>query len=373
MVETPRFLCVHQGYELYGSDRVFVQSLKAIRQKWPSAYITVHLPQNGPIVPEILPYTQEIVYGDLWVLRLARLKLEYWRDFVKIPRALYKAFQQSLAHDVVYINTVAVFSYIFISPFLRRPFLLHAHEFPTGKKAAILNKILSVLPLRMVANSTATAGAFPSVRHKTVVSNGIPDVRHRRMDDGEEKPDVLRLLLIGRINGWKGHHLTLDALKILLAQGRKVHLRFVGSVFEGEEHFREKLQERIAAEKWQDHVEIWSFDPNPDFHYQWADVVLVPSTDPEPFGLVAVEGMAHGLPVVAADHGGLSDIVVDGVCGRLFEPRNASALAKAVETYVNDPVLREKHGVAARARFLDKFHEDRYLEHIVRTFEAHVA
>ncbi len=366
MIETPRFLCIHQGYELYGSDRVFIQSLKAIRTKWPQAHITVHLPQAGPIVAEILSYTKNIHYGDLWVMRLAHFHPRYWRGILKIPRALYTAFQQSRAHDIVYINTVTVFSYILVSLVFRRPFILHAHELPSGWSAAFLNKILAFSPIRLVANSNATALAFPSVRNKRVVSNGIPDIRHfRNVSEEKQQEGALRLLLIGRINSWKGHHLALDALAILRADGRKVQMRFVGSVFEGQEHFRDALMERIVSEKWQSMVEMWTFDPNPDFHYQWADVVLVPSTDPEPFGLVAVEGMAHGLPVIAADHGGLSDIVIDGVCGRLFEPRNPQALAEAIAAYLDASDRLESHGRAARARFLDKFHEDRYLEGII--------
>lgn len=82
--------------------------------------------------------------------------------------------------------------------------------------------------------------------------------------------------------------------------------------------------------------------------YQAADIAAVPSLWREPFGLVAVEAMAAGLPVVASDTGGLSDIVRPGETGLLVPPGDAEALAAALETLLDDAGLRARMGAAGR-------------------------
>jgi glycosyltransferase involved in cell wall biosynthesis len=86
-----------------------------------------------------------------------------------------------------------------------------------------------------------------------------------------------------------------------------------------------------------------------------ADIALVPSIEPEPFGRVAIEAMACGLPVVAANHGGLTEIVQDGVTGYLVTPGSAQALADAVERLSKNESLRMDMGQAGARRQVDVF------------------
>lgn len=357
---TKRILCIHQGAELYGSDRVFVQSVMALRRAYPDAVITVHLPQEGPIVRELRPYTRDIVFGGLWVLRRARFHPKYWRSLLRIPRIMANTWRMMRGHDMVYINTITLVGHVLCARFVGRPVIVHAHEFARGFTGFVMNVMLAFSDAHMVANSRATAAAFPMVRKKQVISNAVPDIGGRIVRDPFAPP--LKLLLIGRINAWKGHHLVLDTLNILRSLGRNVKIRFVGSAFEGQEYYKDRLVARVERDKTEQYVDIWTFDPNPAFHYQWADVLLVPSTDPEPFGLVAIEGMSATLPVIAANHGGLSDIIVHDQTGFLFAPRDAHALADAIMRYDDAPDTRVTHGKNARQRFLDCYAEERYID-----------
>ena len=84
-------------------------------------------------------------------------------------------------------------------------------------------------------------------------------------------------------------------------------------------------------------------------YYRAADVTVMPSTY-ESFGLVAVESMACGTPVVAARVGGLKATVVDGTTGYLIPWRDPALYAERLATLIGQPQLRHELGLAARAR-----------------------
>ena len=83
--------------------------------------------------------------------------------------------------------------------------------------------------------------------------------------------------------------------------------------------------------------------------YAQADICVVPSIWEEPFGLVAVEAMAAGRPVVASRVGGLKEIVQDGETGFLFERGNAQELAGLLDMLLDDARLRLNLGMEGRA------------------------
>ncbi len=92
--------------------------------------------------------------------------------------------------------------------------------------------------------------------------------------------------------------------------------------------------------------------PHEDVLRAWGHCVaaVVPSVWPEPFGLVALEAMAAGRPVIASAVGGLADLVVDGVTGILVPPGDAGALRSAMQLILDDPFLRGRMGAEGRRR-----------------------
>lgn len=98
-----------------------------------------------------------------------------------------------------------------------------------------------------------------------------------------------------------------------------------------------------------------------------ADVVLCPA-DYEPFGIVPLEAMACGRPVVASAVGGQLDTVVHGETGLLVPPGDAEALARAVSVLLADPGLRAAYGAAARRRALGRYGWDRVASATERSY-----
>jgi glycosyltransferase involved in cell wall biosynthesis len=95
----------------------------------------------------------------------------------------------------------------------------------------------------------------------------------------------------------------------------------------------------------------------------------VPSIKPEPFGLVVIEAMAAGIPVIGSGEGGPSEIIEDGYTGILFEPRNPKALAAAINRMLDDETLRNTLSSNALARVNSHFTIKKYNEDLFCAIE----
>ncbi len=99
------------------------------------------------------------------------------------------------------------------------------------------------------------------------------------------------------------------------------------------------------------------------------DIFVLPAPA-EPFGLVLIEAMALGKPVIAAAAGGPLEIVADGETGLLFEPGNAGSLAGAMRRLLADPDLRRRMGIAGRRRYAQKFTARRMAEKMQEVYRG---
>jgi glycosyltransferase involved in cell wall biosynthesis len=153
------------------------------------------------------------------------------------------------------------------------------------------------------------------------------------------------VVLVGRISRWKGQKLFVDALELLVDKGHTaIRALIVGSPPAGQEHFKTDLVAYISESRAAEY--IYLMDQIDNIWPVWAacDVAVVPSTEPEPFGMVAIEAMSAHKPVIAANHGGLVEIVEDGITGILVPPRDALALANAIEAIAFDAESRAQMG-----------------------------
>jgi glycosyltransferase involved in cell wall biosynthesis len=100
------------------------------------------------------------------------------------------------------------------------------------------------------------------------------------------------------------------------------------------------------------------------------DVFVLPSILPEPFGLVVIEAMASGKPVVATAPGGPSETVVDGETGFLVPSSDASAMVQALEVLLADPQRRVSMGDAGRRRACEMFSLPRYVTEFEELYET---
>jgi glycosyltransferase involved in cell wall biosynthesis len=156
--------------------------------------------------------------------------------------------------------------------------------------------------------------------------------------------------VVGHLQPWKGQMLVVEAMELLHARHPELRCLLVGGVHRAGHAYTEALRARIAAAKLERHVILTGARDDVAACLSAMDVAIHSSIQPEPFGRVLIEAMALGRPLVAPREGGPRVIVADGETGLLVPPRDARALADAIDELIGDPARRRDMGRAARAR-----------------------
>jgi glycosyltransferase involved in cell wall biosynthesis len=345
---------------MYGADRSFARTIGALKAGFSSAHIKIILPQDGPIT-SLHPLDQvERKVRPMWILRrrtlLRGLTVGLWSNVC----ALFAAYRDMKSANIIYINTVVVFDFIVLARLFRKPVIVHVREIPNGIEMHAFRALLRWSRASVIFNSQATREAFrlPKGRASRVVYNGVATPQTWR--ESVANAEKTNVLMIGRLNHWKGQEILIEAVsKLDPAEKERLHVRIVGSTFNKQDDFLERLRTLVKEKALEDIVRIEPFEADPSWSFRNADLVVVPSRLPEPFGNVAVEAMAFAKPVIASSHGGLREIVVDGKTGRLFEPGNFEELSRILRDCLENPALYRRYGSAGRQRFEARFTTER--------------
>jgi len=186
------------------------------------------------------------------------------------------------------------------------------------------------------------------------------------MAEGRASDGAIRLVSVGRLVWQKAHHLLLGACARLRRRGIAFRLTIIG---EGEE--RPALEALRASLGLDDVVDLPGAAPEAEVARALgrSDLFVLASVS-EGFGLVLLEAMACGLPVVVPALNGLPEVVADGVEGRLFAPGSEADLAAAITALAADPDLRRRLGAAGRRRVVDSCRLEDRVAGFVRMLDA---
>lgn len=353
-------LCVHPHYDLYGSDRCFIESVASLRATFPEAHIRVLVPKLCKLSVLVKPFADEVSVAPLWVIRKRYLRRLITRDIFMLPQALARAYARFRASDLVYINTITAIDYMVVAGLFRRKAILHVHETPTGIVGWVLGSLVRAVRVPTIFNSKATREFYslPAAVPSYVLYNGFsgPKAVELSSYDGVRP---LRLLMLGRINRGKGQDLLIEACSRLpRSLLDRLEVRIVGSTFDAQLKLEEDLHLRAKAVARPDVIRFEPFVADPSAYLQWCDVAVIPSRVPEGFGRVAVEAMAFGRAAIVAAHGGLTEIVVDQETGWHFAPNDSQALADCICRALDSPGSVTAFGQAGRLRFETLFAAD---------------
>lgn len=183
--------------------------------------------------------------------------------------------------------------------------------------------------------------------------------------------------IVGRLQRWKGMHVLVEAMPQVLQQYPDAHAVIVGGKHDLESDYEDFLKKQITDLGLSDraersaggnHITMAGLQRNVPEWVQAMDI-FVHASDKEPFGIVIIEAMALGKPVIAGDAGGPREIITDGVNGLLTPYDNKDALAQAILRYLNNPDFSQAVGLAARQRAL-QFSTQRYAQNLINVIRS---
>lgn len=176
--------------------------------------------------------------------------------------------------------------------------------------------------------------------------------------------------IVGRLQRWKGMHVLVEAMPAILDRHPDAHALIVGGQHDLEADYEPYLKQRITTLGLQDQVYMAGLQRNVPEWMQAMDIVIHAS-DNEPFGIVVIEAMTLGKPVVAGATGGPTEIITEGVNGLLARYGDAAELATAILRYLDDPEFAARIGAQARQRGLD-FSTQNYARNCIEAIKQYL-
>ncbi|KKR49068.1 MAG: Glycosyl transferase, group 1 [Candidatus Magasanikbacteria bacterium GW2011_GWC2_40_17] len=337
-----------------GGGRVSYQIIKKLSQRVQFDVLTSHYPGKN-IYPEkidnvriysVPSHRQSIHHaGFFGMLSFLINSLGQFRDLIKknnydlihyyfsVPTGLLSFFQPKRIPYIISLNGGDVPGY-------------NPEEMPC------LHKVISFLNKRVVKGATAVTavsedlGMFVKkkmeIKSVQVIYNGIEEKRVVKPSQPRSSGSKLKLICISRLIFCKRIDLIILAIKDL----DDVELEIIGDGY-----YKDKLISLIKKNNLTDRVKLLGYINNADLdqYLKAADIFILPSIG-DSFGIVFLEAMACGLPIIAAKAGGVAEVVKNGFNGLLAEPNDLDSLKKAIIELKNNPDERVKFGLNSLAR-----------------------
>jgi glycosyltransferase involved in cell wall biosynthesis len=312
----------------------------------------------------------EVITRPLAVLRraqanpkgLASVAAAAGRDSVALARLIR---EREVA--IVHSNTSVVLGGAGAAAATRIPHVWHVREIYSRFARvwpAYRRLLLTAQALPCV--SRATAAQFGDTGRGRVVYDGLAvDARRAPRDEARELLGLPRdrpvIAVLGRISDWKGQDVLVRALSEPPLRERGAVGLIAGEAWPGAEDRLERVLGLARTFGVGDRLKFVGFRADVETVYGAADIVAVPSTAPDPLPGAAIEAAAAGCAVIAADHGGLPEIIRGGRTGRLVTPGDPIALARVAAELLDDPAERERLGSAAARDIRERFAPERLL------------
>src|SRR5438270_3165286 len=374
-------LVVHNNNDLYGGDKVLLELLSRLDRTRFVPFVV--LPADTRHINRFSPHLDKlgIEYGFLPLGILRRRYFKLWRlprfafEVMAGARALRKIIKERKI-ALVHTNTNTILASAIAARITRLPHIWSIHELVL--EPALVRSSLHFLNPRMATKVVTVSGAVrdhmlkdaPQFADRFEFIPGSIDVqpflnaggRSRVRGEWRVDDDELLVGMAGRVTRWKGQSVFAEMAKLLLQRYPKVKFAAVGGVFDTETEYMERFKEQVRTLGIERNFIIEDFRVDMPDVFAAFDIFVLPSTLPEPFGLVVLEAMASGKPVVATAPGGPSETVIDGETGYLVDPSDPKGTAAAVEKLLVDPERRARMGAAGRKRVCEVFSLPRYVK-----------
>lgn len=374
-------LYLHSSAGRYGADRQLAAMVGGLD---PARYrAIVVLAHDGPLVDDLAAAGAEVLVRPLSVLRrdllspagLARVAAAWASDAGGLG---HLARHRDVA--LVHTNSSVTLGGAAAARIARIPHVWHVRElysgyerwWPTYRRMLLTADALPCVSeaVRGQFDDAPRANRSPRGSRTTVLPDGLPlapdpigrDAARRQLDLA---PDAFVVALLGRLSSWKGQEILIDALaEPPLRDHADTVVLLAGSAWRHTPQMTDALRERAAARGVAERVRLSGFVDRVGLVYAAADLVAVPSTQPDPLPNAVLEAAAAGCCVVAADHSGLRELLDGGRLGVLVPPGDPVVLSRALSELHDDPARRARLGAAAAREARARFGPERLAERI---------
>lgn len=350
-----KVLFVSHSSGMAGAERSLLLLLKYINKDLFKPIVI--LPASGPLKKEIerLGIRTHEIKSPWWVRgRVDILRLGYC--LIKEIAALFKFYRFIKIEqvDVIYTNTVVIFSGATSAFITRKPHIWHIREIIPGNpdlrfflSHKILSKFILKLSHKIIANSNATAAQFQECK-----STGKIEVIYNAVDLEEfrvfsafpniegVRPEDWIVVVVGTLQRRKAQDDAIRVVKIASKRIPNIKLLLIG---EGSKKFKNYLKQLAFKIGISSKVIFAGYRDDVAKILPHCKVLLMLSWD-ESFGRVIIEAMAAEIPVVATNSGGVREIVQDGVTGYLFSPCHPMEIAERLVELFQQPDLAKELG-----------------------------
>jgi glycosyltransferase involved in cell wall biosynthesis len=362
-------LSVHNSADIYGASRCLLRNMSLFVRDGHEVHVV--LPCRGPLV-ELLEESGVRIHilQNLSIIDRAQMgtmsgKLIFPFRFVSSTAALIALILRYRV-DVVHTNTAVLPTAPLAATLTGRRSVFHLREFFSEFPGLwrFYQHYIGLLSSRLIVISSAVEVQFtPRLRSKcTIIYDGLD--ASDAMSDPEAALALRKTVgsplqlvgVVGRIKFVrKGQEVLVKAAALLRERFPNVRYLIVGTVSPGNEDHLDRLKELIRANRLEDRFVFTGDISDVRNVYAALDITVVPSIQAEPFGMVVVESMALGTPVVGSRCGGIIEQVVDGETGLLFDPGNEQELAQALACLLENDQLRSSMGRAGQVRVRQVF------------------
>ena len=168
-------------------------------------------------------------------------------------------------------------------------------------------------------------------------------------------PTQLAIGIFGRVAQWKGQKEFLRATMQVLPRFPGLRVYVVGDASDGDPRYLAECREIARSSPFADQIQFTGLVTDVAAYYRKCTVVVHSSIEPEPFGMVVIEAMAEGRPVVASMLGAPPEIIQEGVEGYLVNPKDPDAMARRLIELLAEPTLAADMGRRGHKKVLTTY------------------
>lgn len=338
----------------------------------------VILPRDGPLVPHLRAAGARVAMLSVPQLRSTKsvsYQAGYISQFGPSVTRLAHLLRRERA-ELLHSNSLYALHGAWAAKLLRLPHVWHIREIPDAPRPVkwILRTAAHRLATRVITMTDAVARAIGEGERVQTILEGIDLERFNARVSGARirrelgVSDGERLVgFVARLDPWKGADVYLRAAAEVSRVTNNTRFLVCGGELPGYAEYAAGLHKLVRDLGIEDRVIFtgWRYPPDDIPEVMSAlDVLVHASIRPEPFGLVMVEAMATEKPVVAADDGGVREVVEPGVTALLARPGDHHGVAGAVLEILSNPAQAAAMGKAGRARAERLFEVGAYVRRV---------